>query len=53
MQREADFRALYFALFGKVVDATDALELGNTEKAMEILIAAQQEAEAAYLNAKG
>ena len=48
--QQTDYKALYYALFGKGADATDALELGNTEKALEILIAAQQEAEAAYLN---
>lgn len=44
-----NYKNLYIRLFGKVADATDALELGNTEKALEILIAAQQEAELGYL----
>lgn len=42
------FKRMYFMLFNKVTDAIKALELGNALQALEILIRAQQEAEALY-----
>ena len=47
-----DFEALYFQLFAAMADATDALERGNPASAKQILIAAQQAAEEAYISAK-
>ena len=44
-----DYKEIYIRLFARVADATDALELGNAEKALSILIDAQQEAEQAVL----
>ena len=47
-----DYRKLYFHLFGVLADAVEAIEAGNSEKAREILIAAQQAAEEEYINAE-
>ena len=44
-----DYKELYFNLFAKIADASDALELGDSEKAFSILIEAQQRAEELYL----
>ncbi len=40
-----DYRALYFKLFAAIADATEELELGNSDAALEILIAIQRKAE--------
>lgn len=44
-----DYEKIYYQLFARVADATEALEQGDTEQALEILIAAQQEAEEACI----
>ena len=44
-----DYKELYFHLFGVLADAVDALEDGDSEKAKELLIQAQQQAEDDYL----
>ncbi|MBQ7255093.1 MAG: hypothetical protein IJS31_02455 [Oscillospiraceae bacterium] len=44
-----DYKSLYYKLFAKVADATDALELGNSELAYEILVEAQQSSEESFL----
>ena len=49
METGKSLKEIYIRLFGRVADATDALERGEDEKALSILIAAQQEAEKAYL----
>ena len=47
-----DFEKLYFHLFGAMANAVEALEKKEYEKAKEILIAAQQKAEAEYIDAE-
>lgn len=47
-----DFEKLYFHLFGAMADAVEAIEKKEYEKTKDILIAAQQEAEEEYINAK-
>ena len=47
-----NFEKLYFHLFGAMADAVEALEKKEYEKAKEILIAAQQEAEEKYIDAE-
>ena len=44
-----DYRALYLLLFNRVTDAVAALAARQPEKARDILIAAQQEAEEQYM----
>lgn len=45
-----DYRALYFKLFGAVVDALEHMEEDNYGLARQRLIAAQQEAEEEYIS---
>lgn len=45
-----DFQALYFQLFGAVADAVEHLENENYGLARQMLIAAQQQAEEAYIS---
>ena len=45
----ANFMAIYFGLFNAITDALAAMEAQNYGAAREILIAAQQKAEDAYL----
>ena len=40
-----DYRELYFKLFAVLADATELLEQNRPERAKEVLIEAQQEAE--------
>ena len=47
-----NFKKLYFHLFGAMADAVEAIEEKEYEKAKEILIAAQQEAEEKYIDAE-
>jgi len=47
-----DYKDLYFRLFAAMADAVEALEQRKNETAKEILIAAQQAAEEAYLCAE-
>ncbi len=44
------YKQLYFYLFNKVSDSIELLRSGETEKATEILISAQQAAEEMYIN---
>ena len=50
MNEQQNYKTIYLRLFARVADATDALENGDEEKALSILIAAQQEAEEAVLS---
>lgn len=43
------FKQMYFLLFNRITDAIEALRRGNSEKAREILIRAQQDAEELYV----
>lgn len=43
------FRKLYFLLFHRMTDAIEALEHGDAAQAKAILIRAQQDAEALYI----
>lgn len=47
-----DYKKLYFQLFAALADATEALEDGDFRQAKDILIAAQQRAEEAYVDAE-
>ena len=44
------FKKLYLHLFNRVTDALKALEAGDPQRAQALLIAAQQECEALYLD---
>ena len=44
------YRRMYYKLFAAMADATEAIEAIQPEKAKLILIAAQQEAEEAFLS---
>ena len=46
------FKRLYLLLFNQVTDALKALEDGDIEQARAILIHAQQDAEALYIEAE-
>ena len=46
----ADYRAMYLFLFNAVTDALRCLESGETHRANEILIRAQQVCEDIYLD---
>ena len=43
------FKRMYLLLFRRITDALDALERGDTLQAGTILIRAQQDAEALYM----
>lgn len=45
----ADFKTLYFRLFGVMADAVEELEKQNVGTAKELLVAAMQEAEERYI----
>ena len=47
---ESSYKEIYFRLFGRVADATEALEHGKNDDALRILIDAQKETEEAYLS---
>ena len=47
---ETDYRTPYLRLFNRVTDAIAALDDGRALAARELLIAAQREAEEAYLS---
>lgn len=47
-----DFERLYFRLFAAMADAAEALEQGDYDKARQLLIAAQQDAEEQYISAE-
>lgn len=47
---ETDYRTPYLRLFNRVTDAIAALDDGRALAARELLIAAQREAEDAYLS---
>ena len=48
----ADYKELYFHLFGVMADAVEELEKENIGRAKEMLIAAMQEAEEKYIKGK-
>ncbi|MGN0986000.1 MAG: hypothetical protein ACI4OU_05840 [Candidatus Enterenecus sp.] len=45
-----NYKELYFMLFAAAADAVEDLEAGDSKRAMQRLIRAQQEAEEQYLN---
>jgi len=45
-----DFERMYFALFARTADAVEALERGEGDTALEILIKAQLEGEESYIS---
>lgn len=45
-----DYRSLYFQLLGCIVNAVEAIEEGNYDKAKDILVKQMQEAEDKYLD---
>ena len=47
-----DYKAMYFQLFNAISDALAAQEQQNYGQAKELLIAAQQQAEERYIEAK-
>ncbi len=44
-----DYKKLYYDLFAKIADATEAIEKMNFGQAHALLVAAQQEAESTFL----
>ncbi|MEG1989038.1 MAG: hypothetical protein RR035_07600 [Oscillibacter sp.] len=46
------YRVLYFFLFRRMAEATEAMEQGDFSAARAILIAAQREAEERFLSAE-
>ncbi len=46
------YKTLYHLLFNAITDALRALDAGETDKARELLIFAQQSAEERYLEAE-
>ena len=46
------YRRMYYKLFAAMADATDAIEARQPEKAEVILVAAQQQAEEAFLSSR-
>lgn len=47
------YKQLYFYLFNKVSDSIELLRSGEAEKAMEMLVSAQQDAEEMYMSETG
>ena len=46
------YKTLYLRLFNRVTDALERLERGDAEGARALLVSAQQEAEAIYMEAE-
>ena len=46
------FKRMYLRLFNRITDALRALDAGDVERTRQILIAAQQECEARYVEAE-
>ena len=46
------YKTMYLQLFNRVTDALERLERGDAEDARALLVSAQQEAEAIYIEAE-
>ena len=46
------YKTIYLQLFNRVTDALERLERGDAEGARALLVSAQQEAEAIYMDAE-